>query len=361
METILITGARSPIALEMARSFFKAGHRIIMADSLQMPISRWSRIIHKYCIISSAKYDTSNFEREIIDIVQQEKVTHLIPICEETFYISMFMNKIPCKVWTSNRELINQLHNKYIFSSYANNILPIPETMLVSNFTNWESSIDYVFKPIYSRSGISTVIKKDIKEDYFKNVDKSEWLAQKLIKGTEVCTYSVWDNGKIKAFVCYEPLYRTGNGAAIYFVPKEHLAIKNLIIKFGEQTNYNGQLCFDVIIDQHNNPHFIECNPRATNGSHLVNSQLADTFLGTDYLAIQNAHEYSIKFALLYFNPFAFLSKRIRKAKDVVFRWGDLLPFLLQFLSSTEIIYLKFKHRVSLIEAATMDINWDGD
>jgi predicted ATP-grasp superfamily ATP-dependent carboligase len=361
METILITGARSPIALEIARSFFKAGHRIIMADSLQLPISRWSNTIDKYYTLPSPRYNTLDYKKSIIDLVKKEKITHLIPVCEETFYISMFINEIGCKVWTSDIALIKQLHNKYFFSKFGKPYLPIPETILVSDFSHWESSIGYVFKPIYSRFGTSTIIKKNIKEDYFANIDQTGWIAQKFIKGKEVCVYSIWDRGKIKAFVCYEPLYRTGNGAAIYFVPKEHSEIKNLVVNFGEQTNYSGQLCFDVIIDENNNPYFIECNPRATNGAHLVNTDIANAFFQQPFLEVKNSNEYALKFALIYFFPLSFLSERIRRAKDVIFRWRDIMPFVLQFLCSLEIMSIKFKHKVSLIEATTIDVDWNGD
>lgn len=40
MVSFLITGARAPVALELARNFYSHGHRVILADSLTYPLAR---------------------------------------------------------------------------------------------------------------------------------------------------------------------------------------------------------------------------------------------------------------------------------------------------------------------------------
>ena len=50
-QSILLTGARAPITLEMARSFAKQGHKVIVCDSSRLTIARWSNTVTKYYTI----------------------------------------------------------------------------------------------------------------------------------------------------------------------------------------------------------------------------------------------------------------------------------------------------------------------
>ncbi len=95
-QTVLITGARAPIALELARSFNEAGHIVIMADCLHLTIARWSNTIHKYFSIASPRYENSKFVSDIQKIIQTENVTHFIPTCEETIFVSEHIDIFNC-------------------------------------------------------------------------------------------------------------------------------------------------------------------------------------------------------------------------------------------------------------------------
>ena len=44
-KTILVTGARAPSALHLARVFHSAGHRVILADTFRYPMSLMTRIV----------------------------------------------------------------------------------------------------------------------------------------------------------------------------------------------------------------------------------------------------------------------------------------------------------------------------
>jgi hypothetical protein len=360
LQTILITGARAPIALEMSRSFAKSGHRVIMADSLYWTVARWSNSVKKYYKLPSARFETVEYIYFLNEIIQKEKVTHLIPTCEEAFYIAMYKEKLQCQVWTADKELMHDLHNKLIFSEFSKPYFPIPETQLLRNFSDWTNSEAYVFKAIYSRFATTTIVGKKIAENYFSESEKNTWIAQKRIKGHEICIYSIWENGKMKAYAAYHPLYRVGKGAGIFFEPVTEQKTFELVRYFGESQKYTGQLSFDVIIDEQNVPYFIECNPRGTSGAHLLNNKLALSFLQNDELIIPTPQEYAIKYALAILHPLSFFTKRVRVSKDVIYRNDDKKPFLLQFLSLFEITYIKFLKKISWLEATTGDIEWNG-
>lgn len=361
IQTILISGARAPIALEMARSFSKHGHRVIMADSLHLTVSRWSNSVSKYFVTPSPRYQIEEYIIQIQKIIQAEHVDHLIPTCEDALFVSANKASFDCRVWTSEIDLMLKLHNKHWFSQFASKQLRIPETTLLDQFTDWENSDQYVFKPCYSRFASSVIIGKNLKENYFSKAEKSKWIAQRRILGYEICVYSIWDEGKLKAYAAYHPLYKAGKGAGIFFEPFQNQLVFEKVNSFGSKIKYTGQLCFDVIIDQHNTPFFIECNPRGTSGAHLINSQLATAYLGNNTYLYQSKDEFCIKYAMAILHPFSFFKSRIRKAKDSIFDTKDLKPFFFQILSLVEISYIKLTKGTTWLEATTGDIEWNGD
>jgi predicted ATP-grasp superfamily ATP-dependent carboligase len=361
MQTILISGARAPIALEMARSFHRAGHRVIMTDCQRLTIARWSTGVAKYYVTPSPRFDNDAYVRQLQQIIDKEKVNHFIPTCEEAIFVAAHREVFNCKVWTCDHKLIITLHNKHLFTQCYQDILPTPNTILLNDFTDWDNSDQYVFKPIYSRFASSVIVRKKISRIFFNAQDKNQWIAQSYIEGKEICIYSVWSEGQMKAYVAYHPLYRAGKGAGVFFEPVQNEKVQSHVKKIGTEIQYNGQLCFDVIIDEEENPYFIECNPRGTSGAHLLNTQLAEVFLGSSCVINNQTREFSIKYALAILHPLSFFRSRVRKSKDTVFRWDDLKPFFFQIFSLLEITWLKFSSRSSWLEATTADIEWNGD
>lgn len=361
MKKILITGARAPIALELARSFANHGDTVIMSDSLRFTIARWSNSVKKYYLLPSPRFDSINFIAKVQQIIENEGITDLIPTCEEAIYIAFYQTKFNCKVWICSPKLIIDLHNKYRFYQKMNKYLPIPKTVLVKNFSDWKASKSYVFKEIYSRFATSVIIGKDLSNDFFTKKDSVNWIAQQKIDGKEVCVYSLWDNGILKTYSTYHPLYRAGKGAGIFFQPVVNHQIFSLVKTFGKEINYTGQLCFDVIIDSENKPYFIECNPRGTSGIHLINNDLADCFLGKSLKIVNKKNTFSIKYAMAIFHPFRFFKKEVIQSKDVIYNRRDIKPFFLQGLSLFEIAFIKFTKNTTWLAATTSDIEWNGD
>ena len=358
---ILISGARSPIALEMARSFKKLGCKVIMMDSAHLTIARWSNQVDQYYIVPSPRFFRQAFIKEVRDIIQAEAITHFIPTCEEAIFVSQNMEHFKCKVWTSSLTLTLKLHNKYSFTKFQSANFPIPQTTLLTEFTDWDKSDTYVFKPIYSRFATSVIINKKLNSIDIPDSEKPNWIAQKKVDGKEICVYSIWDNGKLKAYACYHPLYRAGKGAGVFFEPVFNEKVLEYVKGFGEEINYTGQLSFDVIVDVNQTPYFIECNPRGTSGAHLLHENLAKAFLNDETIIHQDKTEYCIKYAMFIIHLPSYFKSRTLKAKDVIFKWYDIKPFIMQALSLLEISYLKFSKNITWLEASTSDIEWNHD
>lgn len=353
---ILISGARAPVALELARSFHAHGHRVVMIDSIRLTIARWSNSVSKFYVVPSPRFKPTEFMQRVQALIVQEKIDHFIPTCEEAIYVSLHRHNFDCRVWTADASLMLRLHHKFEFTRMG---LPVPETSLLKDFRDWENSSSYVFKPIFSRFAQSVIIGQSCTPEQFTQPD--QWIAQRRIIGQEVCVYSIWDDGQLKAIQLYHPLYRAGKGAGIFFEPIENQAILTWVKRFGEQHQYTGQLSFDVIVEKETGyPYFIECNPRSTSGAHLLNHQLAPCFLGESAHMEVASIEFALKYALCLLHPSAFLSTRIRKATDVVFRKKDPLPFFLQFLSVLEPAWISIRRRTGFLAATTVDIEWNG-
>lgn len=361
METILLTGARAPVALELARAFQRRGHRVIMADSMRMPLSRWSNASAAYYRVPSPRFQTAAFAPALQRIIKSEKVTHLIPTCEETFYIAALRDSFSCKTWTADLACLHRLHHKLGFTKFAAADFTFPETMLLADFTDWTNSEAYVFKPCYSRFAAATIIGKKITAEHFPENEKAHWVAQRRVHGKEMCVYSIWESGELKAYAAYHPLYRAGKGAGIFF---EHCTNEQLfrqVAAFGKRINYTGQLSFDVIVDSSNTPHVIECNPRATSGAHLLREQLADAFMNDGECIFPGDVAAALKTVLAFLKPGVLFSKHVRRANDAVFTLRDPLPVLLQPLAFAEFVFRKFRYRTTLLGATTADIEWNGE
>jgi len=359
-QNILILGARAPIALEMARSFGRQGHRVIMADSLRLTLARWSRYVAAYYHLPPPAYAFEAFRNKLRQIILDEKIDHCLPTCEEAFFVAMAKETLPCQVWTSDITLMHQLHRKDTFISLAEGFFETPKTINAADFDDVENTASYVFKPIYSRFANFTLIRPTANQ--IKQIpDASAWVCQRFISGKEVCVYSIWAHGTLKGISIYHPKYRVGKGSGIYFEPVENDVIIQSVKRFGEAIAYHGQLSFDFIIQSDDTPVVLECNPRGISGAHLIGDELARCFLDDSFQCITgNEKPMAVKFAFLITQPHRMLKRDFYQANDVIFNGDDPLPLLLQPLSLAELLKIKFLHNKTLLQASTQDIEWNG-
>ncbi|GAA3517182.1 ATP-grasp domain-containing protein [Aquimarina addita] len=332
-----------------------------MVDSLHFPIGRWTCKKSSFYRLPSPRFATSAFIKDLKELIRKEEVTDVIPLCEEAFYIAMHKHTLKCNVWSCDSTLMNTLHNKQLFYEMAHTDLHIPETKIIAEFTDWEQSNAYVFKPIYSRFAVATIIGKSIESDFISEQEKTNWIAQKLVQGKEICVYSIWDQGVLSAYSSYYPRYRAGQGAGIYFEPVTHKKTFDMVKQFGHKIKAHGQLSFDVIIDISGNPHVIECNPRGTSGAHCLQDQLASSFFGKEKMYIPTKKSSAIKYGIAVYKPFIFFRKEIRNSRDVIYSASDIKPFMLQLISILELFYVMVTKRVSFLKATTYDIEWNND
>jgi predicted ATP-grasp superfamily ATP-dependent carboligase len=294
--------------------------------------------------------------------------------------VAIQRDEFPCTVFTEPIQILDHVHNKWKFVVHAiENGLSIPETMLVTDtemllhaYANWQ---ELILKPVYSRFAARTLITPPLKEALSTlTFDEGDaWIAQGYIRGTEICTYSVCHKGHITAHTAYPATFTAGQGATIVFQHIDHPEIFDWVKTFVEEMEFTGQIAFDFIQIDDGQVYALECNPRATSGVHLLAShpQFVEAFLNPkmDTITPLQGSSHMLSTAmLLYGLPSALRKNKISQwaktfftSDDVILNFKDPLPFLLQFRSLLAYAILARQQGISLLEASTFDIEWNGE
>lgn len=378
---VLILGARAPACLEWARAFQACGWQVSAADSIAWPLTRFSRTVDAYFQLPPPRFATRAWIEELIQLVNNHQIDLIVPCCEEAFYLSHGMAELTlhCEVFTSDFKLMHQLHHKGNFALMTQSWnICAPETHLIETsdeLMTWlPKSEEWVFKPAYSRFATQTLIKPSgsTLQKIHPTVTQP-WIAQRFIEGKEFCSFSVLQKGQLRAHACYHPRHRVGKGSGIWFEPHNPPEIEEFLNAFGRHTGYTGQIGFDFMQSHDGSFHVLECNPRGTSGVHLFAEQhreLIDALTqARNQALLANQAPRMVGLAMLLFAaPRTLLSPRrlmpllrdYRLAHDVIGTPNDNGPLWLQPVSLLNIIGRSIRHRVSLLSAATWDIEWDG-
>ncbi len=388
MIKFLVTGARSPAALEIARNLSHFGYSVILADTLNYPLAKNSYSVERYYRLPSPLRNIKQFQVEIEKIIVTENIDVIVPTCEEVFYIAFIKDALEkkCSVFCPPFNLIKAMHSKLNILSLCDGLdIRLPKTQLLNEYTISElKDFDQiVLKREFCRFGTGVNLNPSL-----KNID--EWLAkettpvllQEKVRGVEHCSYSVARNGIVLAESIYKPIYRVKSSAGIYFEPVINESISLFIREFCLKYRYTGQVGFDVMLDK-NEVTLIECNPRTTSGVHfLENNDLGSLFAESNTKKIMNfqqpiparndSNKRTPKMVssamLLLALPEALIKGDIKrcwqdylKATDVISKKNDKSHIIYTFLSFFELLNLAIKKRISIREAATFDIEWDGE
>ena len=280
----------------------------------------------------------------------------------------MGLDQLPpgCRVFVEPITRLKPLHHKAAFIQLAQSFgLPVPGTRHIHSpadlkiaFQRWPR---LVLKPVYSRFASSTLMLPTPAQAaaIFSPPRGIPWIAQQFIAGQEICTYSLAHQGHLTAHAAYRSDFSAGQGAAVLFRSLNHPGVQAWVSAFVEAYRYTGQ---------------IECNPRATSGVHLFNHQpqftaaFFDPALAPVFPAAQSRPSMLSAAMLLYALPDSMRRKRFRRwlqaylsARDVIFRWNDPLPALLQLRSLLNFILLAKRLGITTLQASTADIEWNGE
>lgn len=378
---ILITFARSFLALALARHCHSAGHHVFVADSIGQHVSRHSNAVKKSFKLPSPRFDSEEYIKSLIKIVETEKIDLLIPVYEEISYISKAVDRFPstCKIFSPPFELYYELQNKWIFQqklhslgfeTLKSHLIKTNEDLQHLNF-----NIPFAVKPCYTRA--SQKVQKITPGQPLKHLDidiHNPWIAQEWATGRKFCTYSICHQGKIFAHAAYPVHYAIDGNSCLTFQAVEHHNIYEWISRFVKKINFTGQIAFDFIETEGNKLFAIECNPRATSGLLLFKDKdhLEKAFLGINKQLItpRVGMRRQIAMGMLLYgwrkqarpnNHFKRFLKDFLSTKDVVFKTRDLKPFLLKPLVFLNIWMKSRKLGLKIPHYFTHDHDWNGE
>ncbi|KUM27103.1 hypothetical protein AU467_18035 [Mesorhizobium loti] len=378
-KTVLITGARAPVALHLARLLAGAGRRVILADTPARPIAAASKACARYHRLPPPRFEPQAYAEAVEALVRAEGIELVIPTCEEVFHLALARRDrpMPAQLFAPGIELLAEVHNKHAFIRLAGKLgLAVPETVLLQSTADLQAvrgrSRELVFKPVWSRFASQVLLRPT--PDFLDAITPSPampWVAQRFIDGEEISAYAVGCAGKLKALALYRSLYRAGKGAGIFFERVEDQAARELVERIVAGTSWSGQISFDLMREADGRVLPLECNPRAVSGLHFFRdpATFASAVLedGPEVASDITAPQ-TVRLAMwIYGLPAALRSGglgRFRKAMSngqELLDWpGDPAPVKAQWTVLAEMAGVAWRQRISLQAASTRDIEWNG-
>lgn len=377
---ILITGARAPVALDIARAFRRAGFEAHLADSVTSYAARAIRPSLPIHRLPRPRNDFPAFRRTILELVERLGILRVIPTCEEVFWLAEAATRDSWsdRLFAPDPRCLRTLHSKAAFNAFAATLdIPVPKTIVLDcDFSAEQLPFrcdELVLKPEFSRFATHTLIAPRAADlPAIKPTAVYRWVAQQRIRGEEVCSWAAVDAGRITAFSTYRPRWRHGQAAAFQMEAVSIPAVRAVSERVAQATGMTGHLSFDLIIDRDGRALPIECNPRAVSGLHLFDAApgLASAIMGRERLGEPpngQLRHMSPAMALLGL-PAALLAGKGRElmrdwrnSTDIIDREGGGLVTLGCLADAIRFSVHAIKARLSPAGATTADIEWDGE
>ncbi|MBN9218388.1 MAG: hypothetical protein J0I79_10575 [Mesorhizobium sp.] len=375
---VLVTGARAPVALHLARLLHGAGLRVILADTPAHPLAAASIACASYHRLPPPRFAPQAYAQAVQDLIRAGGIQLVIPTCEEIFYLGQAWRDrtMPARLFAPDMELLTRVHDKHAFIRLAQALgLAVPETTLLESAddvaTVRSRARELVFKPVWSRFASHVLLRPSPAAlDAISPSAAVPWVAQRFIAGDEISAYALAHDGKLEALALYRSRYRAGKGAGIWFERVEDAAARHFVQAFVAGTGWTGQISFDLMREEDGTVLPLECNPRAVSGLHFFRDPepfVAALLDGAEVRPDLDRPQ-TVRLAMwVYGLPSAVLSGGIghfRQAMhdaDELLDWpGDPEPKRAQWRALAEIAGTALRQRISLQAASTRDIEWNG-
>jgi hypothetical protein len=375
---ILVTGARAPVALDLARSFRAAGCDVALADSVRPFAASLSRPRFEILRLPPPRRRFPAFRARLRRLAAGFEL--IVPTCEEVFWLAAAaeLDGWSDRLFAPSTATLRTLHSKASFPALAREAgVEAPATWPIASAADAQlvplPPADLVLKPEFSRFGSKTILAPGAGTAAALPVSAaSRWVAQERLAGEELCVWSAMRGGQLVACIVYRPLLRHGRSAAYAFEAVESPAAVEMARRIAGHVGGDGQLSFDVIVGADGQAIPIECNPRTVSGVHLLDGspRLALALLGRSELVpppagttryLSPAMALMGAPAALAGGSFAKLRAVWRKGRDSVGRPGDRLPVLGVLLDAARFAVKGAVRLRGPTRETTDDIEWNGE
>jgi len=352
-KTVLISGGKMTKALQLARSFHAAGHRVVLVekDTYRFTGHRFSRAVDAFHVVPDPR--DPGYGDALLRIVQAEGVDLYVPVCSpvasEFDAASAEVLAGHCEVLSLEPETVRTLDDKHRFTELAASLgLSVPDTHLV---TDPQQVLDFDFSgrprpyvlksiaydpvhrldltqlPLPTRAATRAFLAgKPISAD-------NPWILQEFVTGAEVCTHSTARDGVVTVWCCCP-----SSAFQVNYAQVDRPRIREWVTTFVRELGLSGQVSFDFLEEADGTPFAIECNPRTHSAITMFYDHpgLADAYLEprdtpleplpTSRPTYWTYHE--LWRALSSPRTAAERWRVVREGKDAVFDRADPLPHL---------------------------------
>lgn len=275
--TILISGGKMTKALQLARSFHLAGHRVILVESAKYRFTghRLSRAVDAFHCVPEPT--APGYAAALRDIVQREGVDVYVPVASPAASVpdsdARGVLDDLCEVVHADAQVVRMLDDKAQFSERAAAMgLRVPQWQRITDprqIDDFEfvTGREYILKRLtYDPVGRMDLTRlrgetpgtnAAFVSGLHISVD-DPWILQEFIAGQEYCTHGTARRGRLQVYGCCE-----SSAFQVSYEMVDRPAILDWVTTFVEGVGVTGQLSFDFIesaADGH--VYAIECNPR---------------------------------------------------------------------------------------------------
>ena len=355
--TVLISGGKMTKALQLARLFHRAGHRVVLVETARYRLTghRFSRAVDAFHVVPDPGSPT--YVDALLDVVRREQVDVYVPVCSPAASLHDAEARAALSPWCDvvhgDGETVRRLDDKYEFFAMARDLgLPVPDTHRI---TDPQQVVDFDFAAGERRG--RTYILKSIAYDPVHRLDltplprptpaetaafarsrpiseTNPWILQELVVGDEYCTHGTVRGGALQVHACCRSSAFQVNYEMVD-KPEIEAWVRRLVGALG----VTGQVSIDFIETADGTPYAIECNPRTHSAITMFYDQpdLARAYLEDD-VATMTPTSTSRPTYWTYHELWRMLRhpttapERMRvvaRGKDAIFDWDDPLPSLL--------------------------------
>ena len=357
-KTVMLTGGKMTKALQLARSFHAAGHRVVLVETHKYWLTghRFSNAVACFYTVPAPQKDPDGYTQALLDIAKTEGVDIYIPVCSpvSSYYDSLAKPALSgcCEVFHFDADVTAMLDDKFAFSETARSLgLSVPKSFRITHpdqVLNFDFSDDrkYILKSIpYDsiRRLNLTKLPCDTPEEtaaFVKSLPISEekpWIMQEFISGQEYCTHSTIRDGELRLHCCC-----ASSAFQVNYENVDRPDIMRWVTHFAKELK-TGQASFDFIAAEDGTVYAIECNPRTHSAITMFYNHpgVAEAYFGKEALAeplqpLSNSqptywlyHEVWRLNEIRSWSQLQTWVKNILHGTDAIFDINDPLPFLM--------------------------------
>ena len=351
--TVLISGGKMTKALQLARSFHLAGHRVVLVESAKYRWTghRFSRAVDVFhCVPEPTAPD---YGAALLDIVRREGVDVFIPVSSPAASVhdarARHLLDGVCEVIHADVDTVRMLDDKAAFSKTAASLgLRVPDWRRITDPQQVEdfdfpAGRTYILKRIaYNPVGrldltrLSRLTRAD-NAAFVRTLPISAddpWILQEFVAGQEYCTHSTVREGRLQVYGCCE-----SSASQLNYQMVDKPEIRSWVEPFVGALGITGQVSFDFIEAGDGHVYAIECNPRTHSAITRFHnrSEVASAYLDDGHPVITPRPGARPTY-WIYHELWRLVTQRggrasrlatILRGKDAIFTWWDPLPYLM--------------------------------